>query len=273
MNKYRRWADHPISGAPDISVVIPTYNEQWRILPTLGAIAAELSAHDQSFEIIVSDDGSTDQTRALVSALQLANVRLLVSPNTGKGGAVRRGVLAARGRYVLFADADQATPIEQIWDLLASMVRNDADVSIGSRGVDGADVAHKSLQRRVMSGGLNLLVRFGMRLPLRDTQCGFKLFTRQAATELFTRQRIDGFSFDLEVLYLARHLGMRTTEVPVTWVDAPGSTVDATKVALRFLKDLVVIRWWSVTGVYRTPRTLTHTPEHLVLPILERTAP
>lgn len=259
---YRRWASQPNDAEPEISVVIPAYNEEWRILPTIGAIAVEISARGVAWELIVSDDGSTDRTRDLVRGLGLPNLRLLESPNTGKGGAVRRGMLAARGRYVLFADADQSTPIEQFGRLLDRITVHGADVVVGSRGADGADVAHKSVLRTILSAGLNAIVRIGFRVPLADTQCGFKLFTRDAAQTLFRMQRIDGFSFDLEVLFLARRRGMRLAEVAVEWIDAPGSTVDPGKVAVQFLRDLVRIRSWSLRGRYRTLRDLPATPEY-----------
>lgn len=254
LDHYRRWAETPITGEPEISIVVPAYNEEWRILPTIGAIAVEISKRDVPWELIVSDDGSTDATRQLVSDLDLPNVRLLESANTGKGGAVRRGMLAARGQYILFADADQSTPIEQFGELVDEIVHGGADLVVGSRGADGADVAHKSILRKVLSAGLNAIVRLGFRIPLSDTQCGFKLFTRDAAQTLFRVQRIDGFSFDLEVLFLARKRGMKIAEVPVEWIDAPGSTVDPGKVALQFVKDLVRIRTWSILGAYRNPR-------------------
>ncbi|TDT18063.1 dolichyl-phosphate beta-glucosyltransferase [Ilumatobacter fluminis] len=255
LDLYRRWAEQPIDGPPEISIVIPAYNEEWRILPTIGAIAVEISKLDRPWELIVSDDGSSDDTRKLVRELGLPNLRLIESENTGKGGAVRRGMLAAKGDYVLFADADQSTPIEQFSQLLAEITEGGADVVVGSRAADGADVANKSLLRKVMSAGLNGIVRVGFRIPISDTQCGFKLFTRDAADELFGVQRIDGFSFDLEILFLARKRGMKISEVPVAWYDAPGSTVDPGKVAIQFLKDLVRIRTWSIQGKYSTPRS------------------
>ena len=250
LDAYREWATTPITGRPQVSVVIPTYNEEWRILPTIGAIAVEMSRRGEPWELIVSDDGSKDGTRGLVEGLELVNMRLLSSPNTGKGGAVKRGVLASRGRFILFADADQSTPIEQFDRLLAAITHDGADIAIGSRAVDGADVAKKSLLRKTISSGLNLLVRVGYRIPIRDTQCGFKLFTAEAAAPLFAMQRLERFSFDLELLFLARKAGMRVTEVPVEWIDAPGSTVSPVKVSVQFLKDLVRIRWWQLRGRY-----------------------
>lgn len=251
---YKTWVLEPLTEDPAVSVVIPAYNEEWRILPTIGAIATHMSARGEPWELIVSDDGSTDATASLVRDLRFANLRLLTAPrNAGKGDAVRRGMLAARGRLVLFADADQSTPIEQ-FDRLAARVADGFDVVVGSRAVAGAAVSNKSLARRVLSGGLHILVSRGFGIDVADTQCGFKLFTAPAAERLFSTQVVDGFSFDLEVLYLAHKLGYRVTEEPVDWYDAPGSTVDAMKVTLQFLRDLVRIRYLDLRGAYRAER-------------------
>jgi len=251
MKGYRHWSTVPLQDRPKISVVIPAYNEEWRILPTIGAIAHEMAEREDSFELIVSDDGSSDDTNKLVRELELPNLRLIESVNTGKGGAVRRGALAARGDYILFADADQSTPIQQFDALFAPLQDGSAQVAIGSRGADGAEVANKSLKRKILSQGLNTIVRVGFGIKQKDTQCGFKLFTREAALDLFGRQRIDGFSFDLELLFLANRQGYAVAEIPVEWIDAPGSTVDAAKVAIQFLKDLVSIRLRAMRGGYR----------------------
>ena len=250
LDAYRVWAEVPLEVEPLYSVVIPAYNEEWRIVPTIGAIATHMSSLGEPWELIVADDGSTDTTAELVRDLELVNLRLLLAEqNGGKGSAVRRGVLQARGSVILFADADQSTPIEQFEALVAEL-ENGYDVVVGSRAADGADVANKSLSRKVFSGGLSLLVKGLFRLPVSDTQCGFKMFTADAAERLFRRQVIDEFSFDLEILYLARKFGFRTTEVPVTWIDAPGSKVDAGKVAVEFLRDLAIIRWNDLRGRY-----------------------
>ncbi len=251
---YKTWVLEPLAADPAVTVVIPAYNEEWRILPTIGAIATHMSARGEPWELIVSDDGSTDATASLVRDLRFANLRLLTAPrNAGKGDAVRRGMLAARGRLVLFADADQSTPIEQ-FDRLAARVADGFDVVVGSRAVAGAAVSNKSLARRVLSGGLHVLVSRVFGIGVADTQCGFKLFTAPAAQQLFSTQVVDGFSFDLEVLYLAHKLGYRVTEEPVDWYDAPGSTVDAMKVTLQFLRDLVRIRYLDLRGAYRAER-------------------
>jgi len=260
LDLYRQWATEPIAERPRFSVVIPAYNEEWRILPTIGAIATHMSSFGQPWELIVADDGSTDSTVELIEDLDLVNLRLMIADgNSGKGNAVRRGVLAARGELVLFADADQSTPIEQFEALVAGIDAGN-DVVVASRAAAGAEVASKSLSRKVFSTGLSLIVRGVFRIPVTDTQCGFKLFTAEAADLLFGRQLIDDFSFDLEVLYLASKFDLEVAEVPVTWIDAPGSKVDAAKVAVEFLRDLAIIRWNDFRGAYdsenhRPPRT------------------
>ena len=253
LENYRQWASTPLTTRPIYSVVIPAYNEEWRIVPTIGAIATHMCSLGQPWEMIIADDGSTDTTVALVQELELANLQLLIAEkNGGKGSAVRRGMLRARGDIVLFADADQSTPIEQ-FTALKSLIDEGFDVVVGSRSAEGADVANKSFLREVFSKGLNVLVRVVFRIPVADTQCGFKMFTREANELLFQRQVIDEFSFDLEILYLAKKMGMKTGEVPVAWFDAPGSKVDPAKVAIEFLKNLAIIRWNDLRGLYKSP--------------------
>ena len=254
---YREWAENPTSEPVAYSVIIPAYNEAIRILPTVVAIAVHISSLGKSWELIVADDGSTDNTVELLDGLNLANLHVLrAKANGGKGSAVRRGVLAARGGVILFADADQSTSIEHFGDLLVEIDRGN-DVAIGSRSVEGATVANKSLVRKVLSSGLNLMVRFGFGVPFADTQCGFKMFTRDAAEQLFRHQLIDEFSFDLEILYLAKKFELKVAEVPVEWIDAPGSTVDPTKVAIGFVRDMAQIKWFDVRGRYST---INHPP-------------
>ena len=251
---YRAWAETPLTERPKYSVVIPAYNESERILPTVGAIAVHMSSLGEPWELIVADDGSTDETVELLQGLGLANLNVLIADqNGGKGSAVRRGMFAARGEVLLFADADQSTPIEQFADLLAA-IEDGHDVAIGSRAAEGAEVTNKSLARKFFSKGLNLLVRYGFGVPFADTQCGFKMFTADAAQQLFTHQIVDQFSFDLEILYLAQNrFDLSVAEVPVEWIDAPGSTVDATKVAIEFLRDMAQIKWFDVRGRYASP--------------------
>ena len=183
--------------------------------------------------------------------LGLVNVRVLRAPqNEGKGSAVRRGMLAARGQYVLFDDADNSTPIEEVDKVLAKLAQEGYDVAVGSRAAAGAQEASKSFMRRIMSSGLRWIVANIFRIGVRDTQCGFKMFTHAAAQRLYRAQTITGFSFDLEILYLAEKFGYKIAEVPVAWVDAPGSKVDPTKEAQRFLRDLAKIKMNDLRGVY-----------------------
>lgn len=248
---YQAWATHEITEAPVVSVVIPAYNEQERIIPTIGAIATHMSARGEPWELIVADDGSSDTTVSLLQNMRLANMRVLVAArNGGKGSAVRRGVLAARGSVVLFADADQSTPIEQFDSLYRKIVVEGYDIVVASRSATGAVVAGKSRLRKMLSAGLQAVVRAGGGLAISDTQCGFKLFTAAAAKRLFNLQVIDGFSFDLEVLYLAQKNRMKISEVPVEWIDAPGSTVNPVAVTLEFLREMFKVRMNSARGRY-----------------------
>lgn len=250
LEAYREWASTPLTDAPIVSVVVPAYNESERVVPTIGAIASYMSSRGEAWELIVVDDGSTDDTVDVVRSLELVNLRLIeAKQNGGKGKAVRKGMLAARGDVRLFADADQSTPIEQ-FEKLVDVLHDGHDVVVGSRAADGSLEASKSPLRRLLSGGLRAMVRALFNIGVRDTQCGFKMFTAAAAEDLFRRQTIDGFSFDLEVLYLAEKFDYRIAEVPVEWIDAPGSTVDAARVAARFLADLVKIRLDDLRGAY-----------------------
>jgi glycosyltransferase involved in cell wall biosynthesis len=247
-NAFERWAIQP-DQTPELSVVIPTYNEAERILPTLGAMAVTLCGFNAPWELIVSDDGSKDGTCELIETLGWANLRVLRHPNTGKGGAVRRGVLAARGELILFADADNSTPIEELPRLVTELDFG-ADIAIGSRAMAGAREENKSRLRRAASDGLRGLVRLVTGLKTQDTQCGFKLFKRDVAQDLFARQRLNGFAFDLEILYLARKCGYGVAEVPVRWFDAPGSKIVALRDGLRFLSDLGQILEHDLLGRY-----------------------
>lgn len=257
----------------ELSVVIPTFNEQERVVPTIAAFVSHLDDHFDSWEIIISDDGSTDLTRDFVNLIMLhtPQVRLVTTPaNTGKGGAVRRGVNHARGEFVLFADADNATPVQELTQLMEA-VSGGADVAVGSRRVPGADVGRRSLGRRVATSGLHLVVQSTLGIRVADTQCGFKLFTRESAKTLFMQQTIEGFSFDLELLHLATKRGFRIVEVPVSWFDVPGSKVQPVKEALRFLASIRLIRQNAKNDLYGdfTKPTITVvtalTPSHTTL--------
>lgn len=250
-DNYERWKSTPIQGEPFLSVVIPAYNEEIRIVPTIGAIASHVSDLGFPWELIIADDGSKDNTIPLVEDLGFANLHLLKAPqNGGKGSAVQRGMLAARGKFVLFSDADNSTPIEEVSKFITALERDGFDVAVGSRAADGAQETNKSLLRHVLSGGLRMIVRYGLSIGVRDTQCGFKMYTQEAAHHLHGSQTIMGFSFDLEVLYLAYKAGYRVKEIPVSWVDSPGSKVNTRKEVQRFLRDIVKIKTNDFQGIY-----------------------
>ena len=248
--RYVQWRDVPLQELPCLSIVIPAYNESERILPTIGAIASYVCTLDLPWELLVADDGSKDNTVALCQELEMANLHVLIAPkNGGKGRAVQRGVLAAKGQVILFADADNSTPIEELGAML-KQIDAGYDLVIGSRAAGGAQEAHKSLLRKTMSNTLRAMIRPIFNLQVSDTQCGFKLFKREPAQRIFGAQTIMGFSFDLEILYLATKWGYRIVEQPVNWIDAPGSKVDGMKEARRFLKDMWTIKRNDWKGVY-----------------------
>ena len=248
--RFQRWINEPASLEPELSIVVPAYNEAERIVPTLVSIAAKMAEVTVDFEIIVSDDGSTDDTPHLVRNLGFRNVVVLdPGVNRGKGAAVRAGVRAAHGHQILFSDADMSTPMHEVVSLQARLAGG-ADVAIGSRAAEGATEQSKSTLRRLFSWGWRRITRAGLGLDIADTQCGFKLFSRDAAHTLFNAGRIDGFSFDAELLYLAARFDLTVAEVPVEWFDAPGSKVQPGRVAIQFLRDLVKIRAAALLGRY-----------------------
>jgi glycosyltransferase involved in cell wall biosynthesis len=230
---------------PDLSVVIPAYNEVARLEPTLHRVIDYCRALQPEFEVLVVDDGSTDDTAGLVERLATAEprVRLLaLGANRGKGAAVRTGVLEARGREILFSDADLATPIEELGKLRAHLT-NGCDIAIGSRAAPGADIrVRQHPVRELMGRSFNLMVRLAALGGIRDTQCGFKLFRRDAARDLFGRARLDGFAFDVEILWLARGR-YQVAEVPVVWSHVDDSKVSPGGDAARMFVDLLRIRW------------------------------
>lgn len=207
----------------NLSIVIPAYNEAERIIPTLRQFQQYLTILNIPFEILVVDDGSTDNTVAVVKSLQEEMPQLAVLPlpvNKGKGNAVRQGMLAARGTVRLFSDADGSTPIEEMDKLLHALERGDTDIAIGSRYMEGAEVVKAQPKFRVVWSRLtNKLVQRILLPGIADPHCGFKAFTADAARQVFQRCTVDGWSFDLEALAIARKLNMKITEVPVKWAN------------------------------------------------------
>jgi len=228
---------------PRWSVVIPAFNEAERLPPFLERVVAYFEGRDEPYEVIVVDDGSTDATAELVEARDLAMVKVLrLQPNAGKGAAVRAGMLAARGAYRLFADADGATPIEELKRLEPLLVAG-ADVVIGSRVLVDPGVAVTARPHRVAAGRLFnwLVARLGL-AGIADSQCGFKAFTAPAATRLFEALSTRGFGFDVELLLLARAAGCRILEVPVNWADQAGSKIGVLRHGPGMLWQIVLAR-------------------------------
>lgn len=239
-----------------LSIVIPAYNEEQRLPPALARVRAYLDASTRysAVEIVVVDDGSRDGTAALVEAVarQDPRVRLLRNPgNRGKGYSVRHGMLEARNEWVLFSDADLSAPIEELDKLLDSALARSARVAIGSRALDRSLIGvHQSHMRELAGIVLNRVMRLVTGLPFADTQCGFKLFRRDAARLIFARQQLNNFTFDVEDLFIARILGVPAVEVPVRWNNVEGTKVGV-MVGPRFFVDLMLIHWYRLTGKYR----------------------
>lgn len=242
--------------APSLSIVVPAYNEARRLPPFLQRTLTYLDQRRLSYEILVVDDGSQDHTPQAVELLaqQSPAVRLIqLTRNRGKGAAVRRGMQAARGTMQLFADADGATPIEELSHLESALAAG-ADLAIGSRALASQDpnyTVQARWHRSVMGSLFNALVqRLGLR-HIADTQCGFKLFRRSVAQDLFSVTCVDGYAFDLELLYVARQRGYRIAEVPVNWTDQPGSKVRPWRDGFLMLREMMAIRKRHAQGRYR----------------------
>ena len=237
--------------APFLSIVIPAYNERRRIVGTLEEVAAYLAGRPYSWEVVVADDGSTDGTPDLVREFQggRPGVRLLPLSHGGKGWAVRHGMLAARGEFRFACDADLSMPIDQISRFLPPD-RSGFDVAIGSREVQGSRRIGEPGFRRMMGRVYNLVTRALVLPGLADTQCGFKCYRGEAAEEVFSLQRFDGFSFDMEVLYLARRRGMAVVEVPIDWYYRSHSKVRPVQDSLAMARDLLKMRWYHLSGRY-----------------------
>lgn len=222
-------------------MVIPSYNEAARLPATLRTVRAYLAQRFERSELIVVDDGSTDDT---VAVAETGGARVLRQPaNAGKGAAVRAGMLAAAGDVVLFSDADLSTPIEEVEQALARLAEG-YDVVIGSRALPDSDVQVRQNVVRDRLGKLfNVFVRAAAGLPFRDTQCGFKCFTRRAARVVFAQCVVNGFAFDVEALLVADRLGFRTTDIPVRWINSPASRLNMLWHPWQMLAELAGIRW------------------------------
>jgi glycosyltransferase involved in cell wall biosynthesis len=243
-----------------LSIVIPAFNEEDRLERCLRELHSYFQTREWPAELVVVDDGSTDSTADVagrtaraVPGMQLQLLRN--SQNAGKGYSVRRGLLAARGEHTLITDVDLSTPIEEFEKLYQALADKQAQIAIGSRDLPESDVrVHQSNLRERSGKVFNLLVRGLLRLPFRDTQCGFKIFQTDVSRSLFERQAVNRYSFDVEILLMAREAGLRTVEVPVVWRHDRGSRVRFLRDGLKMILDLGIItaKYW--TGGYR-PRT------------------
>lgn len=243
---------------PSLSVVVPAFNEERRIGTTLEKLLAYLAQQPYLAEVLVVDDGSRDSTRTLVEGLIAARqsqatprLQLIAAPHRGKGHAVKVGMLAASGARRFLADADLAMPIEQLERFFPALESGGAQIALGSREAPGSRRFNEPRHRHSMGRIFNALIR-ALAVPgIRDTQCGFKLFTAQAATHLFGQQRLDGFGFDVELLYVARRSGLCAVEIPIDWYHQEESKVRPLRDSVAMLQDVLRVRWNSLRGRYR----------------------
>jgi len=240
------------STVPDLSIIIPSYNEDSRLPTTLERIAAYLLTYGREAEVLVVDDGSKDGTAAVAESFRSKIPRLRVvsnGVNRGKGYSVRHGMQEARGRITLFTDADLSAPIEEAGKLLGALETN--DVAIGSRAMDRSLISvHESPLREFAGIIFNKIVRSILWLPFVDTQCGFKAFRRERCGVIFEQQTIERFGFDPELLFLARRHGLRAVEIPVRWGHSPATKVSMLHDSIQMFIDVFTIRWNVLRGRY-----------------------
>lgn len=243
-----------MSDDPYLSVIIPAYNEALRITEPLNYIAKYLSEQKYTWEIVIVNDGSDDDTAQAVDNLHLPNTQIIGYPeNRGKGYAVNYGFKHSRGRYLLMCDADNSTPFEQIEKLLPLVEQY--PVIIGSRRLKNSQVIVKQQVARLIASNLGNWLIQALLLPgITDTQCGFKLFSREAAIEITRYQTIWRWGFDIELLYIAKKNHLKIKQVPIKWRNVEGSKVQSAKAFINTLNELLKIRWQSICGKYSVSR-------------------
>ncbi len=237
---------------PFVSIIIPAFNEEKRVAETLQKITAYAQSKSFSVEVIVADDGSLDNTvkvaKEVLGQSKVLHHVLRAPVNCGKGAAVRMGMLEAKGEYRLFSDADLSTPIEELDRFLPLLIEKKADIVIGSRAVEGANIVqHQPWFRELMGKVFNKVATLFAFRGIKDSQCGFKCFTGDAAERLFKVQRLNGFSFDVELMFLAQRMGYRVQELPVTWINSAASKVKVFSDPLKMFWDVIRIRWMHRT--------------------------
>jgi dolichyl-phosphate beta-glucosyltransferase len=233
-----------------LSIIIPAYNEAKRLPASLAKVKEYLASSKWEFaEVVVVDDGSRDGTAELAEA---EGVRVVRNPgNRGKGYSVKHGMMEARGEWTLFTDADLSSPIGEVEKLWSAVEQAGAEAAIGSRAVDRSLVGvHQPVMRELMGRMFNLAMRVVTGMNFRDTQCGFKLFRTDVGQRVFALQQLDGFGFDVEVLFIAKRLGYLALEVPVRWDNVEGTKVSLLNGFVAFL-DLVKVRRNAIQGKYR----------------------
>ncbi len=234
-----------------ISIIIPAYNEAQRLPAAIDTLIGYLDAHSEPTEVLIVENGSSDDTPRLAeeAARRDPRFRALHTTARGKGLAVRTGMLASRGQVSVFCDVDFSMPVEEVADLQKA-IADGADVAIASREVPGARRIGEPARRHLMGRIFNWLVRALAVSGIEDTQCGFKAFRQEVARDVFTRSVVDGWAFDVEVLYLARRRGYRIREVPITWRYDPSSRVQPFRDTMAMLHELILIRWNALSGRY-----------------------
>jgi dolichyl-phosphate beta-glucosyltransferase len=239
---------------PALSIVIPAYNEEQRLAGSLEEVSRFMGSWPGGAETIIVDDGSLDRTAAIACdfAARRPGVRVLVNQrNRGKGYSIRRGFLEARGETVLLSDADLSTPLGEAAKLIQRLEALGGGIVIGSRGLESSNVeVRQNPIREGMGRIFNILVRAITKLPYKDTQCGFKVITMAIGKKIFERARVDGFSYDVELLYVAHQRGIPIDEVPVTWRNAPGSKVGMISAPILMLRDVARVVRWHREGWY-----------------------
>jgi dolichyl-phosphate beta-glucosyltransferase len=238
-------------GHPFLSIVVPAYNEGRRLPETLPRMVDFVEAQEYCAEVIVVDDGSTDNTAGVVEVVaeDASSVRLVRNEHRGKGYAVKTGALAAQGDHVFLCDADLSMPIEEVARFLPPALA-EYDVAIGSREVEGARRYGEPGLRHLMGRVFNTLVRLLAVGGFQDTQAGFKCFKREAAHELFPYQTMDGFGFDVEILFIARKRGLRIVEVPINWYYMSNSRVSPLRDSVRMVREILQVRINDWRGLY-----------------------
>ena len=275
-----------MTDSPFLTIVIPAYNEEKRMSSTLETVTAYLAKQEYTSEIVIVDDGSTDHTCSIVESFiarrqadqgpadtgspghpdvkdTFPQLRLIKNAHRGKGYTVRTGMLNGKGKYVLFTDADLATPISEVGKMIGALEAG-ADIAIGTREGIGASRQNEPFLRHLMGRVFNLLVRVISGLQFQDTQCGFKGFRQDVARGLFGRVQLYGADakqikggavtgFDVEVLYLALQSGYRIDEIPVRWQYGAESKVNPVVDSVRMFKDVFTVRWMAMRGIYESP--------------------